>query len=63
MKLHAEIADSKHEIEIKRDGTRVIAKIDGREYDVEVSEPEPNVYLIKHSERFLRFRCRLTPPA
>jgi biotin carboxyl carrier protein len=48
MKLHAEIADTKHEIEIKRGGGRVVANIDGRNYDVEVSEPEPNVYLIKH---------------
>ena len=54
MKLNAEIYDSKHEIEIKRDGDRVFASIDGREYDVEFSEPEPNVYLIKHSGRIFQ---------
>ncbi|MEP7213620.1 MAG: biotin/lipoyl-containing protein [Acidobacteriota bacterium] len=49
MKLNAEIAENKHEIEIKREGERVFANIDGREYDVEVSEPEPGVYLIKNA--------------
>ena len=49
MKLHAEIAENKHEIEVKRQGERVSAHIDGREYDVEVSEPEPGVYLIKNA--------------
>ncbi len=48
MKLHAEIGSDKHEIDIHRDGRRVIANVDGREYDLEVSEPEPHVYLFKH---------------
>jgi biotin carboxyl carrier protein len=51
MKLSAELADEKHEIEIKREDGRVRASIDGRHYDLEVSEPEPNVYLIKHEGR------------
>jgi biotin carboxyl carrier protein len=49
MKLNAEIAENKHEIEIKREGDRVFANIDGREYNVEVSEPERGVYLIKNA--------------
>ena len=47
MKYQAEIGDEKHEIEIHRDGERVRALIDGAVFDVEVSEPEPNVFLIK----------------
>lgn len=61
MKLNAEISDSRHEIEIKRHGDRVFASIDGREYDVEFSEPEPNVYLIKHSGRI--FQVSVEPNA
>jgi biotin carboxyl carrier protein len=47
MKINALIDQEKHEVEIRRDGRRVFAKIDAREYEVEVSEPEPNVFLIK----------------
>jgi biotin carboxyl carrier protein len=61
MKLHAEISDSKHEIEIKRDAGRVSANIDGREYTVEVSEPEPNVYLINHAGKI--FEVSVAPDA
>ena len=48
MKFHAEIHDTKHEIEIRRDEERAFAWVDGREYEVEVSEPEPGVILIKN---------------
>ena len=47
MKYQAEIGNKKHEIEIHRDGDQVHAQIDGEQFDVEVSEPEPNVFLIK----------------
>lgn len=47
MKLQAELNNEKHEIEIKRDGERVFAEVDGRHYELEASEPEPNVYLLK----------------
>ena len=47
MKLQAEIGDKLHQIELELSGANVHAVIDGRSYDVEVSEPEPNVYLIK----------------
>src|SRR4051794_6230109 len=40
MKLHAEIGDTKHEIEIKREDGKVFADVDGRIYELEVSEPE-----------------------
>ena len=48
MKLQAETSDQKHEIEIRRDGDKVFARIDDREYEVDVSEPEPGVFLIRH---------------
>lgn len=51
MKLFAEINDQKHEITLKREGEKVFAEIDGRVYELEASEPEPNVYLLKHNNR------------
>ena len=48
MKLQAEIGDEKHEIEITRGDGKLSASVDGRVYDLEVSKPEPNVYLIKN---------------
>lgn len=48
MKLNAELSNEKHSIEIKRDGGKVFAEVDGRKYELEVSEPEPNVYLLKN---------------
>lgn len=51
MKLIAEISDKTHGVEIERDGDRVIANIDGREYELEASEPEPGVFLFKNNGR------------
>ena len=48
MKLQAELNNEKHEIEIKREGEKVFARIDDREYELEASQPEPNVYLFKN---------------
>ena len=47
MKLQANVAEKTHQVEIHRDGDQVRALIDGEAFDVEVSEPEPNVFLIK----------------
>ena len=47
MKLQAEIVEKLHQIELTRNDESVSAIIDGLSYDVEVSEPEPHVYLIK----------------
>lgn len=51
MKLYAEINDQKHEITLKREAEKIFAEIDGRSYELEVSEPEPNVFLLKHNNR------------
>jgi biotin carboxyl carrier protein len=51
MKLQAELNNEKHDVEIRRDGDKVFATIDGRSYELEASEPEPNVFLLKHEGR------------
>lgn len=48
MRLQAEIADQKHDIEINRDGREVKARVGDREYELDVSEPETGVFLIKN---------------
>lgn len=51
MKIQAELNNEKHEIEIKRDSEKVFARVDEREYEIEASEPEPNIYLFKNEGR------------
>jgi len=48
MKLIAKINERQFEIRIKREEEKVFAEIDGRSYHLEASEPEPNVFLLKH---------------
>ncbi len=47
MKLHAEIGETKHEVEINELDGKTVAVIDGERHEVEVSSPEPNIFLIK----------------
>lgn len=47
MKLNAELDGSKHEVDIKRDGGKVTASVDGREYVLNVSQPEPHLYVLR----------------
>lgn len=61
MKYQAEIGDEKHEIEIHRDGDQVRALIDGEAFEVEVSAPEPNVFLIKRDGKI--FETFVVPDA
>ena len=51
MKLHANTDDGTVEIEITRDGRSVTAKVDGREYQLDASQPERGVYLLKHGSK------------
>lgn len=51
MKLFAEINNEKREIEIRREHEKIFASIDGRNYELEASEPEPNVYLLKNENK------------
>jgi biotin carboxyl carrier protein len=66
MKLQAELNNEKHEIEIKREGEKVFAEIDGRSYELETSEPEPNVFLFKNENKvyeiFVSPRANATEP-
>ena len=48
MKLIAELNSEKHELEIRREGRRVTARVGEREYELEASEVEPNVFLLKY---------------
>jgi biotin carboxyl carrier protein len=51
MKLFAELNNETHEISLAQTGEKVFADIDGRTYELEVSEPEPNVYLLKYNRQ------------
>jgi len=51
MKLTGRIDDNEHQIEVREKDGHVIAEIDGRTYEVEVSQPEPGVYLLKNEGR------------
>ena len=59
MKLQAQIGEDRHEVEIERDGNNLSARIDGREYELDISEPEPGVYLIKHNGKV--YEATLSP--
>jgi len=60
MKLTAEIAGEKHELVIEHDGTRVLARIDERHYELEARASQPGVYLLL-SEGFV-YDCRVHHP-
>ncbi|MCY7347880.1 MAG: biotin/lipoyl-binding protein [Pyrinomonadaceae bacterium] len=52
MKLTAELNHKKYEVEMTRGaGSSLTAAVDGRVYQLEASEPEPNVYLLKHENK------------
>lgn len=51
MKLIAELGSEQYEIELIENGSNLTAKIGERTYELEASEPEPNLYLLKHANR------------
>ena len=55
MKFHAQVGEITHKVEITRNGDRIVARIDDREYDLEVSQPEPSVYLFKENGKIHEF--------
>ena len=57
MKLHANIADYQTDIQIKDDGERALAGIDGRRYELDVRESAPGSYLLIDNGRV--FDCRV----
>ncbi|MCW5958782.1 MAG: biotin/lipoyl-binding protein [Pyrinomonadaceae bacterium] len=48
MKLNAELNGEHYEIELRSIEGKLFAKVDDREYELESSQPEPNVYLFKN---------------
>lgn len=61
MKLQAELNNEKHNVEIRRDGDNVFATVDGRSYELEATEPEPNVFLLKHEGKI--YEVSVSPDA
>jgi biotin carboxyl carrier protein len=57
MKLKAEIIGADYPLEFRRDGTRVLATVAGRYYELEAHDVEPGVYLLKLDQRV--FECRV----
>lgn len=57
MKLNAAIADYQTDVQIQRHGSRVVAEIDGRRYELEVPESGPDGYLLIFQGRV--FNCRI----
>lgn len=57
MKVNATIADYQADIEVRDEGWRVFAEIDGRRYTLEVHEAGPNGYLFISQGRV--FNCRV----
>lgn len=51
MKIQAELGNEKHDLEVRREDEKVYALVDGREYELEVAEPEPGVFLMKNGSQ------------
>lgn len=51
MKLQSQLNGDDHEIEIRREGTKVFARIDDRQYDLVFTEPEQGVFVIRNGSR------------
>ena len=48
MKLKAEVGSDTYEIELDREAERLLARVNDRDYDLELSEPEHGVFLLKN---------------
>ena len=53
MKLQAEVGGELYEVDVRVDGDKVFALVDDREYEIELSQPEPGVFLMKHDSRIV----------
>ena len=60
MKLHATITDYQTDIQIKDEGRRVLADIDGRRYELDIHETAGGRYLVSAGRRV--FDCRVEGP-
>jgi biotin carboxyl carrier protein len=57
MKLHATVADLEMHVEIRRTGRRLFAKVDGREYELDVHQSRAEVLLRTADGK--TFECRV----
>ena len=48
MKLIARLKEKEYHVKIVRENSRIFADIEGKNYELEVLNPESNVYLLKH---------------
>jgi biotin carboxyl carrier protein len=55
MKLLAEFNNENYQITFEQNGEHLTAEIDGRRYELEASQPEPNIYLLKHNGKIYEF--------
>ena len=60
MKLIAEIEGEALTLDWRREGGRVFASLEGRQYELEACEPEPGVYLLLVGGRVYECRAELT---
>jgi biotin carboxyl carrier protein len=60
MKLTAEITGEKLELDLKQDGTHVVAEIDGRRYELEARASQPGVYRLLNAGHV--YECRVDHP-
>ena len=58
MKLNAEFAGQNHELNIRREASRVFAEVDSRHYEFELRELDSGTALLIDSNRV--FECRVT---
>src|SRR5918911_262695 len=57
MKLIANISGREYKLDIKREGSCVVAEIDGRRVEVEACASQPGVYLLRSEGRV--YECRV----
>ncbi|HYJ48002.1 MAG TPA: hypothetical protein VEV81_15435, partial [Pyrinomonadaceae bacterium] len=59
MKLIVEIEGEKRELEVRRDGERVVAEVaNGRHYEIETHSTQPGIYLLLSEGRV--YECRVS---
>ncbi len=51
MKLIAQLNHQEHQVSLEKENSHIFAEIDGRKYELEVSKPEANIYLLKFDNK------------